>query len=96
VKKMYRFNVHCGRQGDLAGLFVADSEEVDRAMGKSVFFDEPFGKHSAVTVTLAPEHFTVATDDQDFIAKFEALKIGSQGDCPLGILHDQELDGAAQ
>lgn len=94
MKKVYRFEVKCGRAGDLRGTFVvADDADVERAIGKPVSFDEPWGKHSECVTTLKSEHFTVLTDDQDFIAKFETIGIRSQGHCPIGLLADQESDG---
>ncbi len=94
MKKLYRFNLYCGRSGSLHGLFVAEPDEVEKAIGKTVHFGEVLGKHSEVSCTLEAKHFTIATDDQTFIAKYEELGIGQQGTNPLATLADQEADAA--
>lgn len=92
MKKVYKFHVDYGRHGSLSGTFVADDDAVAKALGKSVHFEEPWGKHSSCTAELAAEHFKVLTDDQDFITKLYEFGMAHHGDDPLGILADQEAD----
>ena len=70
MKKLYQFDWHCGRMGDLDGLFIAEESEVNAIIGKNIYFGEVLGKHSEVSGTLDPEDIQVKTDDQEFIAKF--------------------------
>lgn len=88
MKKLFRFTFFCGRQGSLHGLFVADDADVARAMGTTIDFDEPFGKHSFLNYTISMEHFEIVTDDQDFIAKWEQYEVGSCGEDPIGTAMD--------
>lgn len=89
MKKLYKFFWDCGRQGDLTGTFVATTEEVDKAIGKAVYFGEVLGKHSEIYGTLDEKDLKVLTDDQDFIEKFEKL-VGNVGRNPLKYLRDEE------
>jgi hypothetical protein len=59
--------------GDLSGLFIADSAEIEKLIGKEIYFGEVLGKHSEVSGTLDKDDLTVQTDDQEFIKKFEKL-----------------------
>jgi len=73
MKKIYKFDWDCGRMGDLSGLFIADSAEIEKLIGKEIYFGEVLGKHSEVSGTLDKDDLTVQTDDQEFIKKFEKL-----------------------
>lgn len=90
MDKVYRFTVDCGRCNYLQGTFVADDAKVAHAIGKTVYFSEPWGKHSGAEVTIEAGHFKVLTDDQDFIAKLRKYGMGHHGDDPLGILAASE------
>lgn len=93
MEKLYKFYVSYGRHGDVEGVFVADEAEVTAALGHTISFHEPWGKHSSAGCTLAAEQFTVLTDDQDFIAKARKYGISCSGVSPLGILADMKADG---
>jgi hypothetical protein len=67
--KLYRFNWDCGRMGEVEGVFVADEKEVQKAIGKGVYFGEILGKHSEIWGTLGEEDLTVISDDWDFVQK---------------------------
>lgn len=66
---IYEFYWDCGRSGDLEGLFIADSDDVAKAIGKNIYFGEVLGKHSEVEGILEAGDITLKTDDQEFIAK---------------------------
>jgi hypothetical protein len=89
---IYTFHVDCGRHGDLDGRFVATPEDIAFAVGKTVYFDEPWGKHSGVEVTFEADHFAVFSDTPEDVAAFERLNC-AYGECPLGLLHDSISDG---
>ena len=46
MKGLYEFYWECGRQGDLTGVFIADSESVAALLDKEIYFGEVLGKHS--------------------------------------------------
>jgi hypothetical protein len=74
---LYRFNWDCGRCGEIEGLFVADSEDIKKAMGREIYFGEILGKHSEIEGTLTEDDLAIVTDDQAFIARFSELKCES-------------------
>jgi hypothetical protein len=88
AKRLYRFNLYCGRMGSLHGLFTADESEIVDAIGKRVNFGEALGKHSDVSCTLDAGHFEALTDDADFIAKFDQFRCAS-GPNPLRRLREE-------
>jgi hypothetical protein len=65
MNNLYSFYVDCGRMGSLDGLFIATQEEVDKAIGKEVYFGEVLGKHSDVQGTLEAHEITLVSSDQD-------------------------------
>lgn len=69
MKKIFRFDWDCGRNGDLEGIFIATQEEVDNLIGQTVYFGEVLGKHSDVYGEIEAGEITLLTDDQDFIEK---------------------------
>lgn len=82
MRILYKFEWDCGRQGTLEGVFISTSEEINKIIGKEIYFGEVLGKHSEVFGTIEKEEIEELTDDQDFIDKFEIL-IGSIGYNPL-------------
>lgn len=73
TKGIYEFNADFGRMGDISGMFVANSEEVQSIIGKEIYFGECLGKHSDVYCTINESQIRLLTDDQDFITKFETI-----------------------
>jgi len=65
MNNLYSFYADCGRMGSLDGLFIATQEEVDKAIGKHMYFGEVLGKHSEVEGTLEAKEITLVSDDQD-------------------------------
>ena len=80
MNNLYSFYVDCGRMGSLDGLFIATQEEVDKAIGKEMYFGEVLGKHSDVQGTLEAHEITLVSTDQD---KVEWL-LGLLGTCVSG------------
>ena len=96
MKRLIRFSVYCGRQGDLSGLFVYEDEEWDTLQeaikeDRSMFFYEVLGKHSQVTVTCAEEDiFKIESEDQDFLDKLvDLLGYHISGCNPLDYLQEE-------
>jgi hypothetical protein len=73
MKGIYEYFLDYGRSGDLSGIFVADSEDVAKLTGKDIYFGEILGKHSEVTARIDEGDIELKTDDQAFIAQFEAI-----------------------
>lgn len=94
MKKIYRFYWDCGRMGELAGIFVADSAEVEALIGKHIYFGEVLGKHSEIGGDLEDDDLTVLSDDPDFVAKFiEVMGDGTiSGFSPLDYYDPDEED----
>lgn len=67
MKILCRYNLDCGRMGDLDGLFVTSEEDLAAAMGKQVYLGEVLGKRSEVFHTLTEEHVEAVSRDQDKI-----------------------------
>lgn len=89
---IYKFHVNCGRGNYLDGTFTAEPEDIAFAIGKTVYFSEPWGKHSGVEVTFDASMFTVKSNSVSDAQAFDRLNLAS-GDCPLGLLADMIGDG---
>jgi len=66
---VYKFYIDCGRMGDLSGLFVANSEDVEKAIAKEkeVYFHDVLGKHSEISVTLSESNLTLVSSDPSVV-----------------------------
>ena len=94
MKAIYEFYWDCGRQGDVSGTFIANKEDVEKAIGSEVYFGEILGKHSEIHGTLDEDDLVIKSEDQDFIAKFETI-MGvdySSGHNPLNYIDDEAED----
>ena len=60
---LWSFYWDWGRQGDVEGLFKATKEEVEKAIGKEVYFGEILGKHSEVYGTLEEGEIKLISDN---------------------------------
>lgn len=65
--KLYSFYWDCGRSGNLEGLFIAEESEVDKILGKEVYFGEVLGKHSEVSGIISELDIEVISEDQEKI-----------------------------
>lgn len=86
--KLYSFHWDCGRQGEVDGLFAADSDLVDNMIGERVHFGEILGKHSEVYGKLDREDLEIVSEDKEKIDWLVEV-IGSStisGYNPLGYL----------
>lgn len=73
MKGIYEYFLDYGRSGELSGIFVADSEDVAKIIGKHIYFGEILGKHSEVTASITEGDIVLKTDDQSFIEQFEYI-----------------------
>ncbi len=94
AKAIYKFYVDYGRNGNVEGIFIAEKCEVEELYGKEVYFGEILGKHSEVSITCAPEQFTVLSEDPDFVSKcVETLGEGTvSGNNPITRWADQKTE----
>lgn len=73
MKVIAKFYWDCGRMGEVDAIFTCTKEELENAYGKEVYFGEILGKHSEIYGTFREGDITILSDDQEFIAKFEAI-----------------------
>ena len=76
---LYRLNASFGREGDLEGLFLADSEDVKYLIDNqvSVYFGEVLGKHSEVYGSFSSDEIELITEDEKVIDIFRKYNISS-------------------
>lgn len=72
MNKLWKFSWDCGRMGQLDGLFVATQEEVDKVIGKEIYFGEVLGKHSDIMGNLEIEDLTEIKIDEEAINEIVA------------------------
>lgn len=91
MKKLYSFYWDCGRMGNLQGLFIAEQSEVDKILGKEVYFGEVLGKHSEVYGEIGDSDIEVVSEDQEKVEWLEKL-LGStvSGYNPLDYYEETE------
>lgn len=87
--KLYKFYWDYGRSGTVTGLFVADSEEVEKAIGERVYFGEILGKHSEVYGDLEEGDITLVSENPEVIKVFIDEEISS-GYNPLDYLQGDD------
>jgi len=97
MKRYVSFS-YFSRNYDVTGKFVLDQEEWDLLQElieneTEINFGEICGKHSDVFFTLKQKHFSIVTEDQDFLNKAKELGINlDSGHNPLDYYNDQEED----
>jgi len=91
MKKLFKFRWNCGRMGEVEGLFISTTEELESFYDKELYFGEILGKHSEIFGTLEREDITVLSEDQEFLGKMEEI-LGDRisGYCPMDYLWDYE------
>lgn len=91
MKKVYKFHWDCGRQGDVRGVFIAESDKVDALIesGKTIYFGEILGKHSEIYGSLSKSDLKVLTENPEEVALVERLELSS-GYNPLDYISEDE------
>jgi hypothetical protein len=84
MKTLYKFNWST-RDGEVTGLFVKESAEVDAAIGRPVGFGEILGKHSDINGQLDNEDLTILSVDPAFVERFEKV-VGDVGYNPFDFM----------
>ena len=69
MKTLYKLHFNAGSQGELTGLFIADSEKIEKLIssGETVYFGEVLGKHSDICGPLEDCDITKITDNSDVL-----------------------------
>lgn len=62
-----KFYWNCGRMGDVEGIFFTTKEDIQKAIGKTVYFGEILGKHSEVYGTLHEKDIEILIDDHALV-----------------------------
>lgn len=89
MKKLYKFNLDCGRMGELEGIFTATDNELSKIKGKHIYFGEVLGKHSEIFVDdFDLSLITPISDDQSFVNKYDEI-VGSIGFNPLDFYEEE-------
>ena len=91
MRKLYKFYLDYGRQGELEGLFIADERDVIDIIDQEVFFGEVLGKHSDVSAVMDEDMFTVIDVPEETLKTLEK-ELGStwSGFNPIDIYKEEE------
>lgn len=87
TRGIYKFEKDFGRRGGLDGIFVADSEHVQKAYGETAYFGEVLGKHSEVYCEVDEDDLALISDDPSDVKVFDRLGLSS-GYNPLDYISD--------
>lgn len=70
MESLYKLHFNCGRQGELTGLFLEDSDKLNKLVesGEEVYFGEVLGKHSEICGPIEKSDFTLVTSDEKVIS----------------------------
>lgn len=72
MKKLYNFNFEHYRAGWLEGLFFAEEEDLNKVVGKDIYFGEIFGKHSEVVQNFEREDFKIIALSQETLSELNS------------------------
>lgn len=88
MEAIYKFYWDCGRMGEVTGVFVADQEVVQEAIGQRIYFGEILGKHSEIYGDLNEKDITEVTHDAKMVELFKLHDLSS-GYNPLDYLPEE-------
>ncbi len=86
MKIIYKFKWE-SRYSLIEGIFCAEKEEIEKAIGKQIYLGEVSGKHSEIYGTLDWEDLETVSEDQCVIKVFEENNLTS-GFNPLHYLDE--------
>lgn len=91
MKAIYKFESGCGRMGNLYGIFVADSKEVNdlTTSGGEIYFGEVLGKHSEIRGEISAIEIKMIKAVPELVEKFEELNMET-GFNPITIWKEQK------
>ncbi len=72
-------NIDFGRMGNLTGVFVTDTNEMEKLIDSKseIYFGEVLGKHSDVFCPITKQNITLVTTDDEFIDLFEKHELSN-------------------
>jgi len=73
MRKLYKFSADFGRMGWISSIFTAEEEDINKTVGKEIYFGEVLGKHSEIVLILKQSHIEEISSNQDFIKTFDLL-----------------------
>jgi hypothetical protein len=88
--KLYKFLWDIPRGGSVSGVFLAEPEEVAKAIGKEIYFGEILGKHSEVYGTLEEGEVKALDVSEEFVEEFGKHFPNGFGHNPLNYLPEEE------
>lgn len=79
MKALFKMDFDCGRMGNLEGVFIADTEDVEYLVNNkiSVYFGEVLGKHSEISGCVAESEIKQITTDENVINIVEEYGLNS-------------------
>jgi len=91
MKKLYRFHIPsegCGE--DIEGILVLDDQTISKALGKKLFFYEPWGYCSGLTTSFRKEQLVHLPASDQFVEQFEKLFPDGVGWNPLHQIDEED------
>lgn len=75
MKALIKLHIDFGRQGNISGLFLADTREIKKIIKdkQRLYFGEALGKHSEISCILSHEDYTVVTINESDISDIERI-----------------------
>lgn len=69
MKALYKMNIDFGRMGELSGVFISTTEEVEELLAdtRQIYFGEVLGKHSEVIFKVESKHLHLISTDPTVI-----------------------------
>lgn len=79
MKALFKMDFDCGRMGNLEGVFITDTEDVEYLVNNkiSVYFGEVLGKHSEISGCVAESEIKQITTDENVIKIVEEYGLNS-------------------
>lgn len=96
MRTIYKFHFDCGRQGILTGLFIEDSERLQKLVdsGEEVYFGEVLGKHSEIYGPITSDDYTEVTNNPDVLKIFDEYSLTTM-DSPV-VTYLDNRDGSEE
>lgn len=91
MKGIYRFIFTTGRSGELHGLFIADSDDIEKTKNQTWYQSDCLGKHSEIEVDMSEGHVELVSDKPEDVEFFERLDL-TIGYNPIADIIDNGLD----
>lgn len=93
MKGLYKLHIDCGRQGDLEGLFICDTQELEQLVKSEyeVYYGEVLGKHSEIIGRLEERDYTLVSTDENVIKVIEDNEL-ENGSNPFHYIDEDDYE----